>query len=198
MRTTRPLPRPLQPPLGAVLAAIGCAAALAACGSSGSGSGTTAAAAATKRNAGIKFAQCMRSHGVPNFPDPGGSGRGIHINISPGSGVNPQAPAFQAAQKSCQKLLPGGGPGNGHPTEQDKLQMLHTAQCMRSHGISNFPDPTTHPPTPGQGGPTAVLGRDGEFLVIPSSISTNSPAFQRAAAACHFPMPGRGRTAPAP
>jgi hypothetical protein len=60
----------------------------------------------------LKFSKCMRGHGLPNFPDPdvgrSPSGIGIAIRLGgPGSGVNPQSPTFQAAQKACQKLLLG-------------------------------------------------------------------------------------------
>ncbi|MGA9076849.1 MAG: hypothetical protein WB383_00720 [Acidimicrobiales bacterium] len=60
----------------------------------------------------LKFAKCMRAHGLPNFPDPdvgpSPSGIGIAIRLGgPGSGVNPQSPTFLAAQNACQKLLLG-------------------------------------------------------------------------------------------
>jgi hypothetical protein len=59
---------------------------------------------------GVKFAACMRKHGVPNFPDPNSQG-GIQISPSSGSGLDPNSPTFQAAQKACgSKLGPGGGP----------------------------------------------------------------------------------------
>jgi hypothetical protein len=66
----------------------------------------------------LKFSACMRSHGVPNFPDPEFSGGMTRITIGAKNGeMDPQSPVFQAAQKTCQKLMPGGGPksraGNG-------------------------------------------------------------------------------------
>jgi hypothetical protein len=55
----------------------------------------------------LKFSACMRSHGVPKFPDPQfGAGR-VSIHIGPGAGIDPRSPQFQAAQKACQGLLPG-------------------------------------------------------------------------------------------
>jgi hypothetical protein len=53
----------------------------------------------------LKFAQCMRSHGVPKFPDPKAGGA---LTLGSKSGVDPNTPQFQAAQKTCQKLVPGG------------------------------------------------------------------------------------------
>src|SRR5262245_23582699 len=61
--------------------------------------------AAQEQQQMMKFAQCMRSHGVPKFPDPKAGGA---MTLGTKSGVDPNTPAFQAAQKSCQKLVPGG------------------------------------------------------------------------------------------
>jgi hypothetical protein len=62
--------------------------------------------------AALKFATCMRSHGAPNFPDPVQSSSGIQIKIGggTGTGLSPNSPQFQAAQKACSSYLPGGGP----------------------------------------------------------------------------------------
>ena len=89
----------------------------------------------------LKFASCMRSHGVPNFPDPSPGGG---IQISPGSGLDPASPAFQSAQNECKKLLPGGGPDRAPtPSASDTRAALAWAQCIRKHGVPNFPDPST-------------------------------------------------------
>ena len=51
----------------------------------------------------LKYSQCMRSHGVPNFPSPG------QPTTSPaGSPVNINSPTFVAATNACQHLLPSG------------------------------------------------------------------------------------------
>jgi hypothetical protein len=159
-----------------------CGLLIAACGSS---SNPTADPAKADFPQALAFSRCMRTHGVSNFPDPATRGGGIQLSVGPGSGVNPHAPAFQAAQKACRHLLPGGGPGSGHPSAQDKAQMLQISQCMRSHGITDFPDPTTTQPSPG-GRFGMAIGRNGLFLAIPRSIDIQSPAFRRAAAACNF------------
>jgi hypothetical protein len=49
----------------------------------------------------LKFAACMRSHGVPGFPDPTSSGQSISYTI-PGS-VR-ESPQFATAARDCQKL----------------------------------------------------------------------------------------------
>lgn len=179
-------PRYLKTALPVVL----CGLAIAACGSSGDPSHPSAS---QLRSDGLRFSDCMRSHGVPNFPDPaaGSGGHGFRISITPSSGIHPFSPAFKAAQATCQKLLPGGGPGGGRPpSAQAKRQMLAISTCMRAHGITDFPDPTTTPPSSGNF--TQAIGRDGVFIAIPSNIDVNSPAYKTAAAACHFGKPPGG------
>ncbi len=68
----------------------------------------------------LKFAKCMREHGIEVHAS--SAGGGVQIQIHPkagGAGPNPESPAFQSAQKSCQGLLPfkGNGPGGG-PSSQ--------------------------------------------------------------------------------
>lgn len=59
-----------------------------------------------------KFSECMRSHGVPDFPDPNGGG--LSIQVHPGSDLSPQSPTFQNASKLCARKygLPGLGGGS--------------------------------------------------------------------------------------
>jgi hypothetical protein len=122
----------------------------------------------------------MRSHGVPSFPDPSPGG-GIHLT----PGLNPSSPAFKAAQASCQKHLPGGGPGAQHPSAQAVAQTLKISQCMRQHGVSGFPDPTLKPPS-SPAGYSILEDRGGVVLAVPSTINPASPVFKQAGAACGF------------
>jgi hypothetical protein len=117
----------------------------------------------------LQFSQCMRSHGITNFPDPSSTG-GIKISVNPG---NPQ---LASAQKACQKYLPPG------PTraqqEQNEQQALAFAACMRAHGLPNFPDPTF--------GPNGAINRNyGPGNANPGNVNPNSPAFQDAAKKCN-------------
>jgi hypothetical protein len=55
----------------------------------------------------VKFSRCMRSRGVPDFPDPPVSGQ--RTTAPPeGGGINPTSPRFRAAVSACQHLLPAG------------------------------------------------------------------------------------------
>lgn len=65
------------------------------------------AQAAQTQQRGLEFARCMRSHGVPTFPDPFLSSRGGNQQVRL-SGVNPRSPAFRAAAKACGGFGPKG------------------------------------------------------------------------------------------
>ncbi len=71
----------------------------------------SAAQTAKAKSQALAMSRCMRSHGVPNFPDPqfqSGPGGGVGIRLG-GAGINPNSPAFQAAQKACASIF-GGAP----------------------------------------------------------------------------------------
>ncbi len=140
-------------------AALLAAALLAGCGGS-SGGGADASAGTGGR--AVRFAQCMREHGVPDFPDP------VDGRITMSSGGDPAA--LQAAQAACQQLAPQG---RASPRMQE--QILAFSQCMRDHGVPDFPDPQ---------GP----GR----LLVPRTIDTQSPQFAQARQACQGKLRGSG------
>jgi hypothetical protein len=162
-----------------VVAIIGCAITIAACGSSGS----TPSHSGGRGGSFVAFSECMRSHGVPNFPDPSGGG-GINI----GANINPASPAFKAAQVICRKKLPGGGPPppSAATTAHLKTQLVAMAECMRAHGVTGFPDPTTASPPSNPAGYAILEDDAGVVLAIPASIGVGSPAFKQAAKACNF------------
>jgi hypothetical protein len=125
---------------------------------------------------------------VPNFPDPITSARSISFPVGSGTGINLASPSFQAAQKTCGKVLTGGGPGSGAPSAADKGRMLAISECTRAHGVSGFPDPTTTAPS-NPNGYSAVLGRNGVFFAVPGTVNLQSPAAKQAEIACHFGGP---------
>jgi len=140
--------------------------------------------------AALKYSQCMRSHGVPNFPDPAPGGGFV---FQAGSGLNPSSPAVKSATAKCQKYMGGSLPGPGtveHPAAQWLAQMVRAAACMRRHGYPDFPDPRTSVPSNpfgSSGGAGVISDIDGVIFIFPSSIDTLSPRFYRAADACKFP-----------
>jgi hypothetical protein len=99
----------------------------------------------------------MRSHGLPTFPDP--DSHGALPKVGPDQlGVTDSQ--FQAAQSACRYLL--------QPTQaqvrQEMSGMRDFARCMRSHGVQNWPDPTT--------------GSDGQPLFDIPGIDPNSQQIQ--------------------
>lgn len=162
-------------------AAIGCAVVLAACGSTGPSSAQTSTNA-TNAALLVKYSACMRSHGVPEFPDPSTSQSGANsfgidgYNFNLPAGLNTQAPAYQSAEKACQGLIGSGGGGparNPAIVAKARQAALAHAQCMREHGVPNFPDPTVS----SNGG--GIVQRSGG-----GGINPRSPAFQQAQKIC--------------
>jgi len=162
---------------------------LASAGSATPGSsrgGSPPAQTARPEQALLAFARCMRANGVPSFPDPGADGFLVH-------GIDPFSPAFRAAQARCRKLMPGGGPpGPGsqtHPSPQTLARFLKVSQCMRTHGVPDFPDPRTSVPSDPFGSGRGVISDiEGVIFIFPQTIDQQSPAFKKAAGACAFPL----------
>jgi hypothetical protein len=166
----------------------------------GGGSGTASQASQGSSNAtqkAVAYADCMRAHGVGNFPDPGSE--------SSSTGIDMNSATFQSARAKCANLLPFGHIST-HATEQQIRQAVESATCMRDHGFANFPDPivSSTPPTPppgppsaGDGTPGTISYSNGILFKIPSSIDTSSPAFQAVAKACNSPLYVPGGAPPA-
>jgi hypothetical protein len=160
VRWPRRASRPAARVAAAVMATAGLALLATACGGSpgahvaqlgstatqpASSSGPSNAGGSTSSRSAIAqplaFSHCMRSHGVPKFPDSNSGG------VWPKSQVELAAgnPRFQTATQTCGHLLPDGGPGvPPSPAVVQLIQsdMLEFARCMRSHGVPNWPDPT--------------------------------------------------------
>lgn len=128
-------------------------------------------------NTALAFAQCMRTHGEPGFPEPSFQGHSAHITIHPGSGVDPNSPQYAVAYKACKHLLPNNGaPSPGQTiTPVQQADYIKAAACMRLHGIHNFPDPTF------QNGTVSFRSR--------TLIDTNSPQYRSALATCQKLIP---------
>jgi hypothetical protein len=83
-------------------------------------------------------------------------------------------------------LLPDDGTDSRQASETAKLAMLRLAECMRSHAVQDFPDPTSAPPSgaPPSGG--FAIASAGVFLSVPGTLM-QSPGFTQAASKCGFP-----------
>ena len=124
----------------------------------------------------LAYSQCMRAHGVSDFPDPSADGT-LSISASPGSDLDPNNPTYEAAQKACQKDIPQPTKAQQANAYKDGLKM---AQCMRAHGVPDFPDPTASGGIEIHGGPGSDLNPD-------------SPTFEAAQNTCQKDLPGGGK-----
>jgi hypothetical protein len=145
-------------------------------GQSGGGGSLAIAGGTRNRNSLMKFAACMRSHGVPNFPDPNAQGV---ISVTPSSGIKDSS-RFTAAQQACRKNLPNGGTPTPAQQAEARAQALAFSACMRRNGLPNFPDPQFGP-----GGKVEIQ------VGSSSGLNKDSPQFQHAITACQKDIPGR-------
>lgn len=119
----------------------------------------------------------MRSHGVPNFPDPSASG-GIPKETGQQLGVS--LSQLEAASSACQHVIPPGESLSGRSVQtiptQDQQDYIKAAACMRSHGFPTFPEP---------------VFQDGhvEFPMLSHDFDLNAPQFQAAFKSCQKNIP---------
>jgi hypothetical protein len=147
---------------GLVLLVVACSGGPSPTGSSGSSD-----AAGSTGSQQLAFAQCMRTHGVPDFPDPDTSGAFNKVTLNQLATGDPR---FQTAQNSCLHLIPNAGSvPNQAQAQQSAAQALSFSQCVRTHGVTNFPDPDRSGRIPD---PASV------------GIDQGSPQFQAANQAC--------------
>jgi hypothetical protein len=150
----------------------------------GSTAGNAAGSSATAQSA-VAYSQCMRANGVPKYPDPGSGGQ-LPKGDAQSFGVSDSQ--FQAAQRTCQHLLPTGGSFDEQSHECIEAgdcppalvqQMLTAdrkfAQCMRIHGVPTWPDPVIGP----NGGPVFKVSAAGI-----THTQTHSPPMENTIMAC--------------
>jgi hypothetical protein len=146
------------------LLAVLLSVALAAC-AQGAGTSTTA----NPVEAGRQYAQCMRDNGVSDFPDPDADGRFSGIGHE-----QQDTPTYKAAAEKCRALAPGGD----HQNTADPAyieQMRQFSQCMRDHGLPDFPDPDADGRLRGAG-----------------HEQQDTPTYKAAMEACRDKLPGGG------
>jgi hypothetical protein len=187
-------PRRAWPPIARTAAAIMATAALAllaaAC-SSGSPSSTGSAGSPDAGGSAsspslVGYSACMRSHGVPNYPDPDSSGV---LPKTDAELLGVSTSEYQAAEQACQHLIPAGA-GSTQQQEHQCMQNsdcppalvqqmmtgdLKLARCMRSHGVPNFPDPTNG----GSAGPVFDITKAGI-----SDAASHTSQFEAKLTAC--------------
>jgi hypothetical protein len=147
----------------------------------GCGGGAHASSPSKVMSAALAYANCMRSRGVPDFPDPNSQGefqlrpsvRVENGGPTPVGDLIPSSPAFQAAERACGPFGSAGRQVTAAQEEQAFQAALTAAACMRANGVPNYPDPKL------------IDGSiDQEFN---GKFNPGSPAFQQAARKCAKP-----------
>lgn len=99
-----------------------------------SGAGTKLSA----RDQAVKFAECIRAHGVSDFPDPDAKNQFEYgVSVSPA--------VWNRATTACKDLQPPGTL-SAKRTPKQQAGALEFAQCMRDNGVKDFPDPANGDP----------------------------------------------------
>lgn len=143
------------------------------------GSGSSGGSTAATRQQAVRFAECMRNNGVSEFPDPNASGQFVY-GIKAGSSLDPSTAAWKKAIGVCKNLEPPGALGEGKRTAQQMQAALKFAQCMRDHGVKDFPDPRA----------TGPLIDTGRIPSLAGKSPRSDPEFQAAIQKCRDVMAG--------
>ena len=157
--------------MAVVMVAVGLLAA--ACGGGG---GSAALAGTSAYQKALAYAQCMRAHGEPSYPDPTSNG-GFIID---GKKDHLNGALMNSANKTCEHLLPKSRPMTAAQQRQATAQALKYVACMRTHGVPDMPDPKVN----SQGVEFTIGGAKGQ------GPSPNSPVFRAAMQACQKLLPG--------
>jgi hypothetical protein len=142
-----------------------------------------------QRKALVAYAQCMREHGLPNFPDPVIDAQGnVGFHFEGDQSFDPDSPAASAGRDACESLLPTAPEGEADRSKRDYDRALKYSACMRSHGVADFPDPQLN-----SGGGVSVRQPGGA-----GSVDRDSATFHAAEQACQSLLPGGDPSRSAP
>lgn len=85
----------------------------------------------------VKYAQCMRANGYPEYPDPSPDGR-MQLKLDRKAGTR-----LEAAQRACKDQRPPGMAAMDEEVTPQRMQvLLGFAACVRGQGVKGFPDPS--------------------------------------------------------
>ena len=100
----------------------------------------------TRDDQAVTFSECMRDHGVSEFPDPDPS-EGLTIDgVLNGSSLDPNTATWKDAIRACRDLQPSGFTGDKDVSAKERNTRLEFAQCIRDNGVPDFPDPADDEP----------------------------------------------------
>jgi hypothetical protein len=93
---------------------------------------------ASDQDKAVKFAECIRSNGVSDFPDPNAKGEFVY-------GVSVTPAVWKKAVDACKELQPPGSLSAKRSPKQQSAA-LRFARCIRENGVKDFPDPANGEP----------------------------------------------------
>jgi hypothetical protein len=173
--------------VAAVIAMAALTLLAAACSSSPE---STNAAGSANSPSAVAYSDCMRSHGVPSYPDPDSNGV---LRKTSAQQLGISGSRLQPAQTACQSLYPSNGGAvrdslveceeTGDCPQAMVAQVMNGmrqfSQCMRSHGVAGWPDPAVD-----------SEGRPGFNLLHVQGFDPNSPQIETTMQQCEHTMPG--------
>lgn len=183
-------PRPEWQPAARTAAAIILTAAVTLLAAACSSASSTNAGGSASSPSAVGYASCMRSHGVPGYPDPDSNGR---LPKTSAQQLAVSSSQLRSAQTACQSMYPSNGGAvsaslmeceeTGDCPQAMVAQVMNAmrrfSQCMRSHGVPGWPDPTLD-----------SEGRPGFNLLHAQGFDQNSSQIDSKMQQCEHTMPG--------
>ncbi|MEU7575990.1 hypothetical protein AB0B50_00035 [Streptomyces sp. NPDC041068] len=127
----------------------------------------------------LAYSKCMRSNGVPDFPDPQQDSGGVKL-VPGDDGADPNSDAFKKAQEACKDKAPQGLGGAGGGGEAlDSAKVAAWAKCLRKNGVPKFPDPE-------------INGSTMNIDLVSAGVNPQDSAFTKAMQTCQSKYPGGG------
>jgi hypothetical protein len=137
------------------------------CGAASQAPGTTTSHAASlqqqARTVWLQYAQCVRAHGAPSFPDPQVDSQG-HADFGQSPQTKTEASQAQGACGSILSRLPASVTQNAPVTAAELHELTLLAHCMRQHGLPQWPDPQPDGAFRLSGTPYATAGKSPQVL----------------------------------
>jgi hypothetical protein len=151
--------------------------------------GATGDGSAARRAALHEAAECIRRNGAPEYPDPVLTADGRVYTDARRLHDSVDETELAAIESSCGELIRAAGfdPDDQAPPPPRLIQAgVTSAECMRAHGLPNYPDPTAESDfTPGKG-----FGLDADSL---PSAGKQDPTVLRALQACRSVLDAEAR-----
>ena len=171
-------------------------------------SGSSSQSGASGRSLSLEYSECMRAHGVTNFPDPQGDQL---PKLGPNSGIDTNSSSVRGGRVGLPPVHPGSHRERhraGQPSSWSRCASANacgrtatrpspTRPSIRSPGCGDSPDqamtgtpPPTSPPTPAARASCRSLPRESATMAGDGPLTIPSGTGQQAAPSSPNPSPG--------